>query len=88
MADVESNKQRGDLLHDAGILEFAAIERAHSRNLCRQLANRLGRTLVITANDDVTFDRTVAVHHIGRAILKRSDHRYAFRNKFCGLLSR
>ena len=85
MADVESDQQRGDLLHDACILEFAAIERAH-RNLCRQFADRLGRILVVAAHDHVTFDRAVAVHHIGRAILKCGDHGHAFGNEFCGLL--
>src|SRR5467141_1763267 len=86
VADVKSNQQRRDLLQDAGILEFAAIDGAQPGNLGGQLADELRGSGIIAADDDITLDRTVAVQHLGRAVMKRSHYGYAFGDEFCSLL--
>jgi len=55
-----------------GILEFAAIDGAQPGNLGGQLADELRGSGIIAADDDITLDRTVAVQHLGRAVMKRS----------------
>src|SRR5215468_3535876 len=76
VANVESDEQRGDLLDDPGVFQFAAIDRAYARNLGGEIAYRLRGARIIAADDHVALDRAVAVQNVGRTVLKSGHHGY------------
>src|ERR1700688_1457533 len=51
VADVQPDEHGCNLLYDAGILQLAAVQRAHSGNFACEFANALSGFLVIAAND-------------------------------------
>ena len=61
VADVQANEQRGDLLEDAGILQFTAVDSPDAGNLGRERARELNRIDVVATDDDVAVEGLVAV---------------------------
>ena len=61
MADVESDKQRGDLLEDARILQLPPIDGAHSGKLRGERSRELTGVSVIAADDHVAVERFISV---------------------------
>lgn|SRR5579871_348474 len=88
VTNVESDQQGRDLLYDAGILKFAAIDGTDSRNLRRKFAGELRSIRIIAAHHDVTVQGRIAVEQIGRQIVECGDHTYSLGHEFSGLLRR
>src|ERR1700704_5621392 len=88
--DVETDQQRCDLLDDAGVLEFAAIDRSHARDLRRELHRNLRGIRIIAAYDHVAIDIfiIVAVEYVRRNVVECRDDRNALRDKLSRLLRR
>src|ERR1700730_11346249 len=88
MPDVKTDQQRGDLLDDTRILELAAINRSHARNLRREFHRNLRGIGIIAAYDHIAVHvpAIVAVEHVRRNVVKRGGDGTAFRNKLCRLL--
>jgi len=53
---IQPNQQSGQRFHDAGILQFSAVQRSSTRNLPDQLGRDLSRLFVIAANQHVALD--------------------------------
>jgi len=86
MADVQTDQQCRDLFDDAHVFQLAAINGTHSRNLCCQFAGELCRVGIITADNDITIDRIIAIEQVRREIVKRRDHADSLGNQLRGLL--
>ena len=63
--DVQADQQRCNLLQDASVLQFAAVEGANAGNLCGQVSHDLAGIRVIAANDHITVDRAVGDVDLG-----------------------
>jgi len=72
--DIEADQEGGDLLQNAGVFQLAAIDSAHAGNFCRQRSYGLSGGGVITTDNDVSVDRSVAVQNIRRGIVEGSYH--------------
>jgi len=70
VADVQTDQQRRDLFNDARVFQLAAIHGTHSRNLRCQFAGELCRVRIITADNDVTFERIIAIEQGARLCLQ------------------
>src|ERR1700722_1954842 len=86
VAEVHADEQSGNLLDDAGVFEFAAVDTADPGNFCCQFAGKLRGVGIVTADYDVAVERRVSAEHLGGNIVECRDHTYTVRNKFCGLL--
>ena len=61
MADVQADQQGGDVLQDARILQFAAIDGADAGNSTCHRTNGLDGIRVVAANDHIAIHRAVFV---------------------------
>src|SRR5712692_11518179 len=86
VADVQADQQRGDLLYDAGILQFAAIDSADTGNFCCQLARDLSGVRVVAADDDIAVERGVSVQQFSGDVVESGDHAHSFGYQFSSLL--
>src|ERR1700722_19585874 len=84
--DVQSDQERGDLLKDARVFQFAAIDCAHTRDFYSQVAGDLVGVRIIAADNYVAIDRAIGIQRLRSEILKSGYDRDAFRDKFRGLL--
>src|SRR6267378_4094033 len=88
MPDVEPDQQGRDLLDDACILQFAAVNRADARDLCCEFHGDLGCRGIIAAHDHIAVHVLVPVQNIRGYIVKGPDDRYSLRYEFGSLLRR
>src|SRR5579872_407225 len=84
--DVEADQHCGDLLNDAGILKFSAVESANSWNFSRQFTYALSSVFIVAADDHVTIDRACSFEKVGGQIMKRGHNYHTFGHKFGRLL--
>src|ERR1700694_547373 len=79
--DVETDQQRGDLLDNARVLELAAINRSHARDLRREFHRNQRCIGIIAAYDHIAIDIFIAVEHVRRHVLERGRDRNALRHQ-------
>ena len=87
VADVHADEQRGDLLDDAGVFEWTAIDGADAGNLCCQFAGELRGVGIVAADDDVAVERSVAVEQFSGYVVEGGDEAHSFGHEFGSLLS-
>ncbi len=85
--DIQPDQQGRNVFENARCFKLSAIQGSNAGNLCSELANHSIRFWNVPTNDHVAFDSGVTVQHFGGSIVKRGDHRGAFRNEFSGGLS-
>ena len=88
MPDIQADQQGCDLLHDARVLQFAAVDGANARNLRGQGANDLSGIRIIAADNHIAVDGAIGIQQFGSNVVKCGHNRNAFRHKFGGLLRR
>jgi len=81
-----ADEQCGDLLDDACVFKFAAVDAAYAGNFCREFAGELRGVGIVAANNDVAVERGIGAEQVGGNIVEGSDHAYAIGNEFGGLL--
>src|SRR5271170_2072771 len=86
--DVEGDEQCGHGLDDAGVLQLAAVDGAHTGNLHRQLGSNLASIVVVAADDDVAIDVLIAVQHRGGKTVEGGRYGDVFADNLCRLLRR
>jgi hypothetical protein len=84
--NVEADQQSRDLLYDAGVFQFAAIDGADSWNLCRKLSRELRGIGIIAAYNDVTIKWGISVQQICGQIVECRDHAHSLGHEFGCLL--
>ena len=87
-ANVEADQQRGDLLQDARIFQFAAVDGAHPGDFRRESSHRLQGGRVIAADDHVAVDDRIAVQDVRGRVVERRHDRNSLGYEFRGLLRR
>src|SRR5580658_4389089 len=87
VADVHTDEQGSDLLDDAGVLQWTAINGADAGNFSRQFAGELRGIGIVAADDYVAVHGSVSVEHFGGNVVKGGDHAHFLGHKFGGLLS-
>ncbi len=86
VAEVHADEQGGDLLNDACVFEFAAVDAADAGNLCRQFAGELPSIGIVAADDDVAVQRSVGAEQFGGNVVEGGDHAHSIGHEFGGLL--
>jgi hypothetical protein len=61
VSDIQADEERGDLLHDARVLESAPVDSSDAGNLCCEFARELRCVGIIAADDDVAVERRVSI---------------------------
>ena len=64
MPDVKADQQRGELLDDARVLQFAAINCSYARNLYREFHRDLRGVRIVAADDYITIYIVIAVKDV------------------------
>src|ERR1700722_9394729 len=88
VADIEADEQGGDLLDNARIFQFAAVDGADAGNFCGEIAGELSGVGIVATDNDVAVERIVSVEQFGGDVVKCGDHAHTFGDKFGGLLRR
>jgi hypothetical protein len=86
VTDIQPDQQGGDLLNDAGIFQFSAINATHARNLGGEIAGQSARVGIVAADNHVAIERRFSVQEIGGKIVKGRNHTHLFGYEFGGLL--
>src|SRR5207344_1557415 len=88
VANVKANQERGDLLEDTRVFQFAAVDGADLGNFCRQRSYSLGGGAVIAADNDVAVDGSIAIQNLRGSFVEGGHYRNSLGHEFGGLLRR
>ena len=62
--DVDTDEQGRDLFENAGVFEFAAIDRANAGDFRRQGTRELGGGWIVAAYQNITLYRTIFIEQL------------------------